>query len=82
MLNNVKYLSVSKEGLLIQHAGKQVLLGVDNVVICAGQVSELKLADELDWMGVPHHPKCASASLAVYIRTPGAIIGPVDSLVR
>jgi 2,4-dienoyl-CoA reductase (NADPH2) len=55
MLNGVKYLSVTDDGLLIRCGGKKRLLAVDHVVICAGQISELKLAEELDRMGVHYH---------------------------
>lgn len=55
MLNGVEYLSVTNDGLLIRYGGEKRLLEVDNVVICAGQTSELKLADELDGMGVHYH---------------------------
>ncbi len=55
MLNGVEYLSVSEEGLLIRHGGEEQLLEVDDVVICAGQVSELGLAEELDRAGMQYN---------------------------
>jgi 2,4-dienoyl-CoA reductase (NADPH2) len=55
MLNGVEYLAVSGEGLLIQHNGRERLLAVDDVVICAGQLSELGLARELDGLGIRYH---------------------------
>lgn len=55
MLNGVEYLSMTDDGLLIRYGGEKRLLEVDNVVICAGQTSELELADELDRMGVDYH---------------------------
>lgn len=55
MLSGVEYLSITGEGLRIRCDEIEILLEVDNVVICAGQTSELKLAGELDDMGVPYH---------------------------
>lgn len=47
MLNAVEYLKVDARGLHIRYRGEIKLLKVDNVVICAGQTSENRLADEL-----------------------------------
>ncbi|MGB3209352.1 MAG: NADPH-dependent 2,4-dienoyl-CoA reductase [Desulforhopalus sp.] len=55
MLNGVDYLAVNEQGLLISHNGHEQLLEVDDVVICAGQLSELQLANELDALGIPYH---------------------------
>jgi 2,4-dienoyl-CoA reductase (NADPH2) len=55
ILNGVEYLAVSDQGLLIRHNGVEQLLEVDDVVICAGQLSELELAGELDAEGVSYH---------------------------
>ncbi len=55
MLNGVEYLAVSEQGLLIKHNGQEQLLAVDDVVICAGQLSELGLAKELDGKGIRYH---------------------------
>ncbi|MFT5697997.1 MAG: 2,4-dienoyl-CoA reductase (NADPH2) [Desulforhopalus sp.] len=55
MLTGVEYLSVDTTGLAIRHDGESQLLEVDDVVICAGQVSSLDLADELDSAGVTYH---------------------------
>ena len=55
MLNGVDYLEVSQQGLLIRHEGREQLLEVDDVVICAGQLSELGLAAELDTLGIRYH---------------------------
>jgi 2,4-dienoyl-CoA reductase (NADPH2) len=55
MLNGVDYLAVSAQGILIRHDGREQLLEVDDVVICAGQLSELELANELDALGVRYH---------------------------
>ncbi len=55
MLNGVEYLAVNDQGLLIRHNGQEQLLEVDDVVVCAGQVSELELAGELDALGIRYH---------------------------
>lgn len=55
MLNGVEYLAVNDRGLLIRHGGEEQLLEVDDVVICAGQLSELALAGELDSRGIAYH---------------------------
>lgn len=48
ILAGVSYLGIGDDGLRIAHGGKEQTLAVDNVVICAGQVSELGLVAELD----------------------------------
>ncbi len=55
MMIGVEYLAVTDAGLLIRHEGKEQLLEVDDVVVCAGQLSELGLAKELDTLGVCYH---------------------------
>ncbi len=55
MLSGVEYLSVSEKGLRIRHDGVEKLLAVDDVVICAGQLSEKGLARELDEAGISYH---------------------------
>ena len=55
MLNGVEYLEVNPQGLLIRHDGRELLLEVDDVVICAGQLSELGLANKLDASGIRYH---------------------------
>ena len=55
MLTGVEYLSIDNTGLAIRHSGESQLLQVDDVVICAGQVSSLDLASELDSAGVTYH---------------------------
>ena len=47
MLNNVSYEEVNDNGLLITIDGKQQLLVVDHVIICAGQESERSLYQTL-----------------------------------
>ena len=55
MLNGVEYLAINEKGLLIRHDGHEQLLEVDDVVICAGQLSQLELAGELDALGIRYH---------------------------
>ncbi|MBW1635331.1 MAG: NADPH-dependent 2,4-dienoyl-CoA reductase [Deltaproteobacteria bacterium] len=55
ILNGVEYLAVTEDGLLIRHDNEQILLEVDDIVVCAGQLSELTLAGELDSIGVSYH---------------------------
>ena len=51
MLNSVEYKSYSEAGLLVAIDGKEQLLEVDNVVVCAGQLSNNSLAKELEDKG-------------------------------
>ena len=55
MLSGVEYLGITDEGHGIRHNNETSLLAVDTIVICAGQVSELGLADELKARNVAHH---------------------------
>lgn len=55
VLAGVDYKEVNEQGLVIVHNGEQQLLEVDDVVICAGQVSQLKLVAELDRNTVAYH---------------------------
>ena len=55
ILSGVEYIAVSEEGLLIRHNSEKLLLEVDDIIICAGQLSELSLAGELDDLGRPYH---------------------------
>ncbi len=55
ILSGVEYVAVSEEGLLIRYNNEEVLLEVDDIIICAGQLSELSLASELDDLGRPYH---------------------------
>jgi 2,4-dienoyl-CoA reductase (NADPH2) len=51
----VEYVSIDESGLWINQGDKDILVGVDTVVICAGQVSEPGLMAELDTAGVKYH---------------------------
>jgi len=55
ILSGVEYVAVSEEGLLIRHNSEEILLEVDDIIICAGQLSELSLARELDNLGRVYH---------------------------
>jgi len=55
MLGNVSYLKIDDSGLHVSIDGNEQLLEVDHVVICAGQVSNRDLADELEAQGLPCH---------------------------
>ncbi len=47
MLSGVQYQKLSEQGFLIQHQGQEKLLAVDQIIICAGQVSFDILSKEL-----------------------------------
>ncbi len=53
--SGVEYLEIGREGFRIRQAGEEIILAVDNVVICAGQVSERGLAAELAAAGRTCH---------------------------
>ena len=55
MLGNVSYDLIDDQGLHISINGESQLLEVDHIVICAGQVSNQDLADELEGRGVTWH---------------------------
>lgn len=56
MLGGVEYLKVDDQGLHISVNGKDQILAVDNVVICAGQTSNNSLYSELKEVGhIPVH---------------------------
>ncbi len=55
MLNNVEYLKVDDNGLLINQNGEQKLLAVDNIIICAGQEPLRELLSELQVANLPTH---------------------------
>ena len=55
ILNGVEYLAVEDRGLLVLVDGEERLLEVEDVVVCAGQLSQTKLAHELEIQGGGHH---------------------------
>jgi len=55
MMGGVTYEKIDDAGLHITLDGEPQTLGVDNVIICAGQVSNRALADELIALGIRVH---------------------------
>ena len=55
MLPGVSYKSITDNGLLIEIDGKEQLLAVDNVIICAGQESNRELQQALESGGMSVH---------------------------
>jgi len=55
MLAGVEYLELTSKGLLIRQNEEERLLKVDDVIVCAGQLSELTLAKRLKTEGIPYH---------------------------
>jgi len=55
MLAGVTYKSISDDGLLIEVNGKEQLLDVDHVIICAGQESNRDLQQALESAGMAVH---------------------------
>ncbi len=55
MLNSVTYRRIDDEGLHITRHGEEMVLRVDNVILCAGQEPLRNLADALQARGVPVH---------------------------
>lgn len=51
----VEYLHIDESGLWVNQGGEDVLVAVDNIVVCAGQKSELELATDLDKAGISYH---------------------------
>ena len=55
MLNGCSYINFTKEGLLISRKGKEELIDVDQIIICAGQVPFKQLQEPLETLGVKVH---------------------------
>ena len=55
MVGGVEYLGVDDSGLRVRTDGKELLLPVDNVVICAGQEPQRELLDSLQAAGAAVH---------------------------
>ena len=55
MLGNVRYEHIDDRGLHISINGKEQLLEVDHIVVCAGQVSNRDIAAELEENGLSCH---------------------------
>jgi 2,4-dienoyl-CoA reductase (NADPH2) len=52
MISSVTYGHLDESGLHIAAAGQERVLAVDTVVVCAGQISERPLLDELKAAGI------------------------------
>jgi 2,4-dienoyl-CoA reductase (NADPH2) len=55
MLPGVSYKSITDDGLLIEVDGKEQLLAVDNIIVCAGQESNRDLQQALEKGGLNVH---------------------------
>lgn len=55
MIGGVSYSAITQDGLVILRDGQEELLPVDDVVLCAGQVSRRELADQLSGFGRSAH---------------------------
>ncbi len=55
MINNVQYDKINDKGLHVTINGKPELLEVDNVIICAGQLSNNKMYEPLKAKGINVH---------------------------
>jgi 2,4-dienoyl-CoA reductase (NADPH2) len=55
MLAGVSYRRIDASGLTIVHNDEEMLLEVDNVVICAGQTPRRELAEPLRAAGISVH---------------------------
>ncbi|MBP7822160.1 MAG: FAD-dependent oxidoreductase [Saprospiraceae bacterium] len=73
MLSDVTYLSIDDKGLLISINGKEELLEVDNIVVCAGQNSQRSLYDELAKNGLTNIHLIGGASVAAELDAKRAI---------
>ena len=54
MLNGVRYERIDDDGLHIRHQHEPRLLAVDNVVVCAGQLPNRALVEELAARAIPN----------------------------
>ena len=55
MIGGVTYQAITDQGLLVTRDGVEELIEVDDVVLCAGQVSDRSLADRLALAGITAH---------------------------
>jgi len=55
MLNGCEYLKIDEKGLWISRKGKEELLEVDNIIVCAGQVPFKALQEPLEALGKKVH---------------------------
>ncbi len=55
MIGGVEYRAITKQGLVIARDGVEELIEVDDVVLCAGQLSDRSLTDQLAAAGIAAH---------------------------
>ncbi|MBK9151451.1 MAG: NADPH-dependent 2,4-dienoyl-CoA reductase [Saprospiraceae bacterium] len=55
MLSEVQYIKIDDDGLHIMHKNEALLLPVDNIIICAGQIADKSLWNELHESGLKIH---------------------------
>jgi 2,4-dienoyl-CoA reductase (NADPH2) len=55
MISGIQYDKIDDKGLYISKDGKQELLEVDNIILCAGQLPEKSLFTELSDLGIKVH---------------------------
>ena len=55
MIGGVTYQAITDQGLLVTRDGVEELIEVDDVVLCAGQISDRSLADRLALAGITAH---------------------------
>lgn len=55
MAGGCAYQAITDQGLVVQQDGQEQLIAVDDVVLCAGQVPERGLSDQLTAAGMAHH---------------------------
>jgi 2,4-dienoyl-CoA reductase (NADPH2) len=55
MLSGVQYKAIADDGLVIVRDGEEMMIPADTVVLCTGQVSETRLAEDLAASGLDVH---------------------------
>ena len=55
MLSSVEYQKISDHKLFIKRAGKEMIIEVDQVILCAGQLSVTNLKEDLEANNIKHH---------------------------
>ena len=55
MIGGLEYRAITEHGLMIARDGVEELIAVDDVVLCAGQLSDRSLADRLAAVGIAAH---------------------------
>jgi len=73
LMAGVQYKRIDDQGLHIEQSGKEIVLKVDNVVVCAGQESNNSLANLLSARGISFH-LIGGAFKAAELDAKGAIL--------